>query len=408
MILHAPSSGLRNLSIVALCILMSAALLACSVDEEDSVADDRMVALEGKAQSLEESLETLAEENVELRDEIVALQERLNDLEDQVQELEEYDAKADWDAADKDQWFDSDSKDDGLSVSGDTALEATARMVEEAGGVVHYVNHAGRGDRTVLVTPTEFEDGETPLIVSLHGFGGNSAYQSAYVPLHERVNSDGFALLLPNGIRDAQGNRFWNPTDQCCDGGKSGEDDVAYLTELIAEARKVKDFGAIYLFGYSNGGFMSHHMACKSMSGLRAVASLAGTSYVDDSGCDGAPAVSVLQIHGTADDVILFDGAETEPDPKSDGEPAFYAGAQEMVMRWGRQAGCEWPENPEPYATLDLDQYVLGAETEMFRLKAGCAEGISIELWVGVESSHSPGYGDAFVDALLGWLLAQD
>ena len=63
------------------------------------------------------------------------------------------------------------------------------------------------------------------------------------------------------------------------------------------------------------------------------MASLAGTSYVEDSGCDGAPSVSVLQIHGTEDAVILFDGDESDPDPKGNGERAFYAGAPDMVMR---------------------------------------------------------------------------
>ncbi len=96
---------------------------------------------------------------------------------------------------------------------------------------------------------------------------------TTYVHLHERVNTDRFALLLPNGQLDGEGNRFWNPTDRCCAGGKTGEDDVAYLTELIANARKVKDFGPMYFFGYSNGGFMSHHIACKGLPGLRAVAS---------------------------------------------------------------------------------------------------------------------------------------
>ena len=139
------------------------------------------------------------------------------------------------------------------------------------------------------MTPLGFVDGETPLIVSLHGYGGDSAYHTSYVPLHERVNSDGFALLLPNGQLDSQGNRFWNPTDRCCEGGKTGENDVAYLAELVAEARKVMDFGPVYFFGYSNGGFMSHRMACKGLPGLRAVASLAGTSYVEDSSCEGAP-----------------------------------------------------------------------------------------------------------------------
>ena len=222
------------------------------------------------------------------------------------------------------------------------------------------------------------------------------------------MNTDGFALLLPNGTLDSRGYQFWNPTDECCDGGKSGEDDVAYLTELVSEARKIKDFGPVYFFGYSNGGFMAHHMACKGLPGLRAVASLAGTSYVEDSGCDGAPPVSVLQIHGTVDNVILFEGDESDSDPKGEGERAFYAGAQDMVMRWSQRAGCNWLEHPQPYATLDLDQYVPGSETRAFRLESGCADGINIELWMGEGSSHSPGYGDAFVDALVDWLLSQE
>ena len=220
------------------------------------------------------------------------------------------------------------------------------------------------------------------------------------------MNADGFAVLLPNGQLDAQGNRFWNPTDECCEGGKTGEDDVAFLTELVASARRVREFGPVYFFGYSNGGFMSHHIACKGLPGLRAVASLAGTSYVEDSSCDGAPLVSVLHIHGTEDTVILFEGDESESDAKGDGGKALYAGAQEMVTRWSRKAGCDWPEDLQPYANLDLDRSVPGTETQAFRVESGCAEGISIELWMGEGSSHAPGYGDAFVDALLGWLLS--
>ena len=194
-------------------------------------------------------------------------------------------------------------------------------------------------------------------------------HQSIYVPLHERVNSHRFALLLPNGAPDGEGNRVWNPTDECCDGGKAGEDDVAYLTELVAEASKTRDFGPLYFFGYSNGGFMAYHMACKGLPGLRAVASLAGTSYVEDSSCDGSPPVSALHVHGTADEVILFEGDVSES--TGDAERAFYAGARDMVTRWSRRAGCDWPEEAQPHATLDLDRYVAGAETQAFRLDVG-------------------------------------
>ena len=403
---NSSTASLRHLGTAAVCVLLAATLLACSGESEDSATDEQLSELQAKASSLEESLETLTAENTELKVEIETLRRQLDDRDARIQELEVIASKMESAFTDKEQWSKDDAKQKSLPEG--AVLERTVSLVEASGGEVHYVDHPERGDRTVMVTPLEFVDGETPLIVSLHGFGGDSAYQATYVPLHERVNTDGFALLLPNGALNAEGNRSWNPTDECCDGGKSGGDDVAYLTELVANAREVKDFGPVYFFGYSNGGFMSHHMACKGLPALRAVASLAGTSYVEDSNCDGAPPVSVLHIHGTADSVILYDGDESEPDAKSNGEAAFYAGAQDMVTRWSRRAGCDWPEDLRPYAILDLDQYVPGSETKAFRVESGCTEGITIELWMGEGSSHAPDYGDAFVDALLDWLLSQD
>ena len=173
----------------------------------------------------------------------------------------------------------------------------------------------------------------------------------------------------------------------------------------------LKDFGPVYIFGHSNGGFMAYYMACKGLPGLRAVASLAGTSYVDDGACEGAAPVSVLHIHGSADDVVLFDGEVAEPRLESDAVSPSYAGTEEMLKRWGKRAGCEWPRNSDEYAPqaiLDLDEYAPGPDTLVFRPGLNCPEGISIELWLGLESGHSPGYGDAFTDALLEWLLAQE
>ncbi len=406
-LLGGPSSTatVRLIGAAAVFVLLTVSLNACG-GGEDSASGERTLELAEKVQALEESLEALSDENAALKDEIAVLRTSLEDRDARIRELEEVAAKLESVWPEKEER--SDDKDDKSLLPEGTIVERTAWLAEESGGKVHYVDHPGRGDRTVLVTPQQFVDGETSLIVSLHGFGGNSADQAAYIPLHERVNTDGFALLLPNGTIDSAGNHFWNPTDDCCQGGKSGEDDVAFLTELVAEARKVKNFGQVYFFGYSNGGFMAHHMACRGLPGLRAVASLAGTSYVDDAACAGAPPVSALHIHGSEDGVILFEGDESEPDPKNDGESAFYLGASEITARWSRRAGCGWPEHFRPYATLDLDQYVPGPETQAFRLDPDCAEGIVIELWIGEGSGHSPGYGDAFVDALLDWLLAQE
>ena len=435
---------------VALVASLAVALPACIVDEGASngaANGERTTELESAVQSLQQTLDGLAAENAALRDEVAALRqeqadfvearaaaeaarepeegvadseegqgaqlaalgerqarmlERLDDVEARLQELEGIAAKV---VALLALLEPSNKGEGGLKPPAGDVVERTARLAEAFGGEVYYVGHAGRGDRTVLVMPTDVVAGETPLIVSLHGFGGDSALHSTYLPLHERVNADGFGLLLPNGQPGPDGSRFWNPTD--VHGGKSGLNDVAYLTELIAEAREVKDFGPVYVIGYSNGGFMAHHLGCKGVPGLRAVASLAGTSYVNDSNCAGAAPVSVLHIHGTADEVLRFEGDESARFLTPSGEAAFYVGAREIVTRWSERAGCAWPEDAEPYATLDFDSYVPGAETRAYRVDSGCAEGVTIELWEGEGTGHLPGYGVAFVDALMEWLLAR-
>ena len=289
---------------LAACILLVAALSACIGGDGDSSWEERPGELEDETRSLD------------ARD----------------QEPEGAMSNVDKFVPVNEQW--SGSKDGPLSVPGGTSLERTVRLVEDSGREVYYVDHPEREDRAVLVVPLAFVDGETPLIVSLHGYGGNSADHAAYLPLHERVDTGGFGLLLPNGTFDGEGSRLWNPTDRCCEHGKTGGDDVTYLTDLVASARKIRDFGAVYFFGYSNGGFMSYHIACKGLPGLRAVASLAGTSYVNDSSCKDALPISVLHIHGTLDEVILFEGDADETAEGGGGEPAFYAGARDMLMRW--------------------------------------------------------------------------
>ncbi len=392
----------QHLTLAAACILLTATLAACNGQNFDTTAD-RTLALEAKIHALEESLEALSKENAALKSEL-ANDRRINDLDSRLQELEAIAAEVQSLLPTLQTWLKD--KNETAPLPQETVLERTARLAKSAGGEIHYLDHPQRQEPAILITPQKFIDGNTPLIVSLHGFGGNSADHALYVPLHRRLNTDGFALLLPNGIQNPDGNRFWNPTNQCCDSVKTGQDDFAYLSNLVAQANTIKDFGPLYFFGHSNGGFMSYWMACQGLPGLRAIASLAGTSYLDDSHCQGAPPVSVLHIHGTNDNTILFD-VDSNPPTKTKAEPPFYAGAQEMITRWAQRAECHWLEPLEPYTTLDLDQHIPGAETQAHRLDPGCPNNINIELWLSQGSDHTPAYNNAFTNALLDWLLSQ-
>ena len=437
-----------HLALIAACVLLAATLSACASEGHDATGE-KVLALEAKVHSLEESLEAQREENATLQWELIDLRQRqvdyfrdqeaakiadriereaatdldtsqeqqlaaleegqarndrrLDDLDSRLRELEEVAAQLELVLPAIEKWFTG--MDQRVKLLEGTGIKRTLKLAAEGGGQAQVINYGaayGGARSAVLVLPDKLPEGEIPLIVSLHGFGGDSFSQGQYVPLHQRVNRDGFALLLPDGVENAEGRRFWNPTNGF---GKADQDDVGALTALVQEAGGEFDMGPVYFFGYSNGGFMSYWMACKGMPGLRAVASLAGTSYMDDTACEGASPVSVLHIHGTDDAVVLFDGVEVEPGAEGRDGPG-YAGAEDMFHRWGERAGCN-VQSVAHGLGVDLDDGVEGLETLTFAFPEGCAEGITVEMWSSDGGGHAPAYGDAFTDALLEWLLAQ-
>ena len=234
-----------------------------------------------------------------------------------------------------------------------------------------------------------------PVVLSLHGFQGNPTSHDEYWGLSERVDADNFALILPAGTRNPSGLRFWNATDFCCNFFESEVDDVAYLSSLIEEAGEHILVGRIFSVGHSNGGFMSYRLACEGFPGLTAIAPLAGTSFLDPARCESAPPVSVLHIHGTADEVIFYRGS-------TDG--AGYVGAEDVVERWAERAGCDL-SRPEELPAIDIDNANDGAETDRIRYREGCQDGITVEFWRINEGSHGPWLTSNYAERLIDWLL---
>ena len=375
------------------------------VADFEEVQEQQLADLEANQARTSERLDELDEQVSVLEEGEALTDERLDELDTTLWALQDVVSQVEWVLPALEKWFTGIDK--RLVLLESTGIGRTLSLAAEGGGQAQVINYGaayGGARPSVLVLPDPLPEEEIPLIVSLHGFGGDSFVQSLYIPLHKRVNRDRFALLLPNGIENAEGQRFWNPTDGS---GQADQDDVGALTALVQEASEEFNMGPVYFFGYSNGGFMAYHLACRGMPGLRAVASLAGTRYYGESQCYGAPPVSVLHIHGTDDQVILYGGDVQETSQKGDSEPAFYAGAEEMVSRWALGGGCEWPLDWHRYAALDLNEDLNLPETSAYRLSGFCDEGIDVQLWMSEGSGHSPGYGDAFVDALVDWLLSQ-
>jgi polyhydroxybutyrate depolymerase len=215
-------------------------------------------------------------------------------------------------------------------------------------------------------------------------------------PLAEQY---GFLYLYPDGTVDSVGNRFWNATDACCNFFGSGVDDSAYLRALIDEIQVQLnvDTSRIHLVGHSNGGFMSHRMACDHADIVASIASLAGATFSNPDDCAPGDPVHVLQIHGTADAVIFYGGGQIAGNP--------YPGAVETVEQWATENGCSLVFD-DSFPPLDLDASIPGDETTVRRYESECSPGGSSELWSIIGGEHVPVLSADFSTLVIEYLFS--
>jgi polyhydroxybutyrate depolymerase len=233
----------------------------------------------------------------------------------------------------------------------------------------------------------------TPVVFMFHGYSTSGAIEEAYVQLTAASDAHGFLYVYGDGTVDhppegGAGNRFWNATNACCDFYDSGVNDVQYFDAMLAdvEARYTVDPKRVYAFGHSNGGFMSHRLACDRAAHIAAILSLEGATWFDQTRCEPSQTVSVAEIHGDADMTIAYDGGLDRGVP--------YPGAPATVTDWAAKDGCTG-------ALADTGQTLalVGGLTTTVSAFSGCPKGVDVQLWTVHGGSHipaldQPGWGD--------------
>jgi polyhydroxybutyrate depolymerase len=157
---------------------------------------------------------------------------------------------------------------------------------------------------------------------------------------------------MPDGVRRRGlfGGRSWNAGGGRdgfrCVGGEAcatDSDDVAYFDDLLAEVRRavVTHDDQVFATGISNGGAMSHRLACERSEVVAAIATIAGAAQVQATpGCAPSRAVPVLHVHGTEDPCWGYDGSISER-LCDDGTGGRFVSVPDSMAGWLERNGCD-------------------------------------------------------------------
>ena len=259
-----------------------------------------------------------------------------------------------------------------------------------------------------VVLPSTYRPGaRLPLVVALHGYGGNGPDFESAIHFQPLAESRGFIYCYPSATLNSVPLSFWNATEACCNFYGGIVDDEAFLRSLIEEVDR--EFGVdrkhIHLFGFSNGGFMSYRMACAHSDLIASIASLAGTTFKNSADCQPTEPVSILHIHGTADNIVFYNGGRlctciTGVSPSTPPAPS----ALESIQLWAAYNGCGNPVT-SPAPVLDLVTSLPGNDTVTTEYQVHPAGG-AVELWAVQGMGHELPFSTQGWARIADWLLA--
>lgn len=205
-----------------------------------------------------------------------------------------------------------------------------------------------------LYVPATYTGEEAvPLLLNLHGYGSNNIEQEFYGNFRQIADTANFIIALPNGTIDQLGKRFWNVGF-----APSNIDDTGFLNALIdtLASNYAIDTTRLYSTGMSNGGFMSYELACNT-DRLAAIASVTGSiTHTHLANCSPTKPMPVLQIHGTNDPTVPYDGS------------ALFAPIETVVQYWVNYNQCNPIPEIIPIPNTNLND---GATAEHIRYTNG-------------------------------------
>ena len=179
--------------------------------------------------------------------------------------------------------------------------------------------------RTYSVHVPPGYDGRTPvpLVIDMHGLTSSDTAQAGMSGWRAKAYREGFIVVHPQGISNS-----WNGGRLCCGTAqRTGVDDVGFMRAIVNrfKAEECVDPKRVYATGLSNGGAMSHRLACEAADVFAATAPVSmGNGTIP---CNPSRAISVVMFRGTTDALVSYNGG-------------IFPSAQADFEQWRNLNGC--------------------------------------------------------------------
>jgi len=180
-------------------------------------------------------------------------------------------------------------------------------------------DYNGQSRSYILHLPPSYTgENEMPLVVVLHGGGGNADNIEETTGFSKKADAEGFIVVYPDG--SGRFDRYlltWNGGFCCGYALENDIDDVGFIRALIEYLQETYAINRnmIYVTGISNGGMMSYRLGAELSDIVAAIAPVAGSiggqaTEEDTIWCIPEPEypLSVIIFHGKNDSRIPYDG----------------------------------------------------------------------------------------------------
>ena len=178
---------------------------------------------------------------------------------------------------------------------------------------LHSFSHDGLKRVFVVHLPPQYEEGRhLPMVMVLHGGGGNIRSVVRQTRMSETADQHGFIVVYPAGTAVGRHRMLtWNANFCCGSAMKNNVDDIGFVSQLIdfMVSEYQVDSWRVYATGHSNGGMLSLRLACELPDRITAIAPNGAQGRVLN--CrKGTRPVPVMYLHGKEDPGSPYEGGQ--------------------------------------------------------------------------------------------------